>query len=901
MQKVEEPIESKAVITERQRRSQYLEDYSILLDKYQLKYKVSEYYLEVGQPPWVQGWIVDVSIIPVQMEALLEAIVPYLIQSGVSFKVAKDAKIGRAILGGELGYLLLGKFVAIYPPDECWAVTITRQLIELTRDFRGPEILTDRRLAGIVYTRFGAGKPVMVISDNGTEESCIYDSEGVLMKDPFNIPFSLPRGIRWPFDPIATVKPPKKETVLQDKYKPMAILKEDAKGSVRKGLYLEKTWRIKWCVIKEARQNMFGDSMGRDMRDRLRWQYELHKDLEDIVPLPKIYDFFEENGDAYLVMEFIKGDSLTDVVSAIFNNSVWTHLSGGNKMTLLSYAIGIVQIIERMHKRGYIHRDITPGNFLIGKGGQIWMIDLELSYSEKLKKPSPPFRLGTSGFMSPEQQETLKPTAEQDIYAIGSLMIFLLTGLMPDKFALEDQLHLRQQISFFVPNEDVVNMIANCLQGDPGKRPDISTIVGDIERFRSEQLTMGRSYDVANSKLSPNKERLRILIGEAINGLQSPVLLGENQLWLSRKEDDKSFSYYQNAAMSVYTHFYQGLSGIVWLLAQACEAGFAIESCFEGYKRNCEFILESLDRRETKSAGLFFGTAGAAVALAKGVSSGLIADKEAAFSLIKSCLHNDDLQEYGLANGFAGQGVALLEVAKVFDEPAINLILGRTVEKVLLGQQPDGSWMTNASTEEKSTKYTGLKRGSAGIISFLLSYAKRYKDNKEVRMAAAKALDWLIRQSFKKRGHTRWNLHFRTKASSPDVMSGCSGVVLSLIKAYEVLGNDEYRILAEDCMRGYSFSQTSPDITQARGLSGVGEVCLAAAKVFRSDEWQEKADRIAQFIMHHYRRQRDGSCFWMVDGGPFPTAGFMEGNAGVIGFLLKCYDSSIVEQPLFAL
>ncbi|TWV99321.1 hypothetical protein [Chitinophaga pinensis] len=64
-------------------------------------------------------------------------------------------------------------------------------------------------------------------------------------------------------------------------------------------------------MIKEGCSGDSKDSHGRDIKDRLLWQKELHQLLQDKVRIPRYIDSFEENGNYYLVIERIKGKSLT--------------------------------------------------------------------------------------------------------------------------------------------------------------------------------------------------------------------------------------------------------------------------------------------------------------------------------------------------------------------------------------------------------------------------------------------------------------------------------------------------------------------------------------------------------------------------------------------------------------
>ncbi len=121
-------------------------------------------------------------------------------------------------------------------------------------------------------------------------------------------------------------------------------------------------------------------------------------------------------------MQYITGTSLYNKLKEI--NSIsksWHDLTISESVQLLTYLIQIVIAISNLHKKGYVHRDIVPVNFLIDKSEKLFLIDLELTYSLRENKPSPPFTLGTPGFASPEQQAISRPTTKEDIYGLGAL------------------------------------------------------------------------------------------------------------------------------------------------------------------------------------------------------------------------------------------------------------------------------------------------------------------------------------------------------------------------------------------------------------------------------------------------------------------------------------------------
>ena len=67
---------------------------------------------------------------------------------------------------------------------------------------------------------------------------------------------------------------------------------------------------------------MWSDEQGRDISDRLAWQWEVQKAWKGMVRIPDVYDLFKVDGDSYLALEYIKGKSLLARIQAVS----YTHL-----------------------------------------------------------------------------------------------------------------------------------------------------------------------------------------------------------------------------------------------------------------------------------------------------------------------------------------------------------------------------------------------------------------------------------------------------------------------------------------------------------------------------------------------------------------------------------------------
>jgi len=875
-----------------------VKDYQTLLKKHNANYKLAGYYYQIGEHNCVQGWLLHLSVIIPQLEDLLKVLLPILISENVTFKIPINREMAKCILNGQLGYTQLGKILTIYPENEKKALGLAQRLLELTKEFKGPQILTDRYLGGVVYTRYGAHKAISVTGEGGNQENMIHDCSGNLVKDHYTIPFKLSNGISWPFSTIAPPEAPKEETILQDRYKPISILKEDARGNVRKCLWLEKFWLVKWCIVKEGKRYMFTDDSERDIRHRLQWQYELHLALYNSVPIPKVFDFFEENGNSYLAMEYVKGETLDVTIINIFQDQSWSSLPLNSQLRLLDFSIQMFDIIEKLHKINYIHRDITPVNFLVTKTQKLVMIDLELAYSIELNKPSPPFRYGTTWFMSPQQQLTEIPSFKDDIYSIGATLIVLLTGMLPSRFTIINQDLLVNELNFFIEDKVFVQWLSKCFCQDPNSRPDLTSLKKEILRLKVKLLNRRRSNQIASVPKMPEIKDVENIITFSIKALATSKFVNDEKLWWSKTIQDNTLNYYQAEDSSIYGSFYIGLSGIMFLLARAQKLGFSVNCCADSYARSLQFInTHYITRLSQLPAGLFAGTAGIAMTLVEGIENRLIPEKEQAIKNIYSCFNSKRLDALGVVKGIAGQGIALLRASELLDNSIVKSYLEQYVDLLIKSQNKDGSWTIETDDKKEHVKITGFGHGIAGITSFLLSYWEKYKDV-SVQKSTIKALHWLIQQAKKNRNGLYWNLDNTSKLTEPGLTSGWAGIILTFIKGYELFQEPVYRHTAESALNNYPLNIMSRDLTLNSGIAGLGEVYLEGCRVFNTGEWQSRADWIALSLMHQVQQQSDGSFYWLVDDTPFSTADFMTGNSGIIHFLLRYCRPGQLNHPL---
>jgi serine/threonine protein kinase len=277
--------------------------------------------------------------------------------------------------------------------------------------------------------------------------------------------------------PVITAKS-KRKKFLDGRYLPVMIIRSADKGIVYKGINFKKIFNPEWCLIKQGRKNSCADASGRDIHDRFLWQQSLNKSLGDVIPMPTVTDCFIENEEMFLVMQFIEGRSLNELIECVFLNN--KNISVPDQDLLLKHLLTISKNLARLHSCGYVHRDLSPENFIISKKNELLFIDLELAYCISKNEPDPPFVWGTAGFMSPAQLNCAPPTFPDDIYGLGALLAYTLTGIAPADLGLPELNHPEDILIRFMGSKSLTRIILACLDPNPHLRPDLDLIIREL-------------------------------------------------------------------------------------------------------------------------------------------------------------------------------------------------------------------------------------------------------------------------------------------------------------------------------------------------------------------------------------------------------------------------------------
>jgi len=845
-----------------------------LLAKGIKEYNASEHYLQVKEPNSSQGWIIYISIWKSHFPQIIDALLSYLIMHNYSFKIPLNTDIHDMINYSNLGYSNQGKIIIIIPHADTNLSKLLSDLNNFTADKKGTNVPSAINIGHLIYVKYG--------SYENTESKSIVDPMGNNILDLDSVPPILYNWIDWPFTQIERPKSSPIQRIIHNRYFIKKIIKNDAKGFVIKTLYQQNLIRYKTCILKEGKVGMLEDDFGRDVEDRLKWQFQIHKNLSKYIPIPKVIDLFKENDNTYLALDYIKGASLGTYLGEIFNGNQWADLKTKDKIIIINILISITEIIYSLHEKKFIHRDINPENFIVTKKHKIWLIDLELTYDLHNKAPNPPFEKGTEGYMSTEQFLKLEPTIEQDYYSIGSLIVMSITQFNPYRLNRDNKTLLRKNLNFFIDDQEIIELIISCFHDNPKHRPSPKQIIKALLDFKL------RIIEKSNTNLYPGynieKDSLKQLIGDALNTMGSPIMLNLDGIWLSPVSPIENAIGNIRIDRTVFCGLRKGISGILMFLSEAALASFNLNSCKDTIEANWIYLKNFIKNTNNPSLGLYSGLAGIAFSMDSMIKSSLIPNNEENIKIIIDCLSKLPLN-LDISSGVAGFGLALIKCSSRLPIDFTNIQLKQCIEVILKKQLPNGSWIFD-ETDKNLLTVTGFDHGIAGIIYFLLIYSERYNDS-SVKSKAINALNYLKSSAKKYQNSYVWPVIIGRK----DFYKFSNGDYLILrpfIKAYKLTNNITYRQLAEKVLTAYPEHVSADWLSQEGGLAGLGEVYLDAWLTFENYDWFKRAEWIAKVLMHNLYGT-DNNTYWIQELPHYPSADLLTGNSGIIRFLLRIY------------
>ncbi|HEX5063335.1 MAG TPA: serine/threonine-protein kinase [Kofleriaceae bacterium] len=250
-----------------------------------------------------------------------------------------------------------------------------------------------------------------------------------------------------------------------------------------------------------------------------------------------VYDFHRERGAMFIVMEYVQGIDLYDLLE---------------KCGRLPYdvaaiiAMQVARALDYVHYRGIVHRDIKPANIMIARTGGVKVMDFGIARDQSFGDLTEAGTgIGTPAYMSPEQVLGDKLDARSDIFSLGVVLYQMVTGKKPfvedERKSAMHKIRLEKHESARSVNPEVPrelnNIIDRCLEKQPRDRwRSAQHMVMALERFLSRHVEMNhharlvlfmRAQNVI-TELEAEEYLNPAALGAGAGALQQPNLQARN-------------------------------------------------------------------------------------------------------------------------------------------------------------------------------------------------------------------------------------------------------------------------------------------------------------------------------------------------------------------------------------
>ncbi len=216
-----------------------------------------------------------------------------------------------------------------------------------------------------------------------------------------------------------------------------------------------------------------------------------------------IHDFGREEGQFYIVMEYLIGQNLKEIFES------------GDELTIIEKLDIVIKICEGLHyahDKNVIHRDIKPANIVITRDRHVKITDFGIAHLESSHITKTGTLVGTPDYMSPEQVLSKKIDRRSDIFSVGVILYQLVAGRKPFQAnsissvmykIANDEPPRFDALKIAVPFE-VESIILRAMEKNPMKRyQDLEIMIGDLRTARN--LITGSANDETFTKIAEGK------------------------------------------------------------------------------------------------------------------------------------------------------------------------------------------------------------------------------------------------------------------------------------------------------------------------------------------------------------------------------------------------------------
>ncbi len=313
---------------------------------------------------------------------------------------------------------------------------------------------------------------------------------------------------------------------LRNRYKIIKLLGSGGSGDTYLAIDLDLPGQP-YCVVKHFQPKGLSSNIALLAKNLFAWEAEVLYQLgNDHDQIPRLFAHFDEDGDFYLVQEFVDGHDLTKEIlpgRCLNENAVFYLLKD------------ILEVVVFVHQHNIIHRDIKPQNLMRRHyDDKIVLIDFGsikkigvLAINSQGKTSVNNIVVGTPGYM-PSEQCKGEPKLCSDVYAVGMIGIQALTGIRPDQLPKDPntkQVIWRDKVQVSDAFADVLDTMV-C---DRANQRYQSAIEALQALFSARQLSPPSLTDIQDQRvnayfLSPRRNSI-VLLGMSLGVITSLAVI----------------------------------------------------------------------------------------------------------------------------------------------------------------------------------------------------------------------------------------------------------------------------------------------------------------------------------------------------------------------------------------
>jgi serine/threonine protein kinase len=792
------------------------------------------------------GWKIHISSVAAHAIETLGIAIPVLAEAGIAFKFCSDLKMLRMSLSKTWSRFQVGKFITVYPRSEDEFKRVIQILHAATAHLTGPHVLTDRayKNSRVIFYRYGAHVGEYRVDPYGKAVAGYTLQDGRWQDDIRGPSFMLPKDQRDPFSDGDTqakgVKP--SEIILNDRYHIKGAIKFSATGGIYHGVDRSTGREV---IVREVRGTLghLESEMADDPAYILKREARILERLTPTGLVPEFVELFREWNNWFLVEERLDAVSLWGHSMDFYFSQEYQQSSFGlNK--ILTTIRAIAHGLKTIHDHGVVLRDLTRNNVMFTKQGDVKFIDFEFAF--ELDDEGRWVRGWTPGYASAEQMASERPTTADDCYALGALILDMLTycatGLDLDRAGVFRK--LRQVLAENSLPMEFYDIVTGLTAQTVDERWSIDKVLASLDGMQhpSEGIMMFAPREEL-LKIDPPTVHLVNQLKQTEQGLlhfldQSMDLSRSDRLWPACAE-----IFITNPVSLQY-----GAVGPAWFQLQA-----------RGEVQSS--VLDWIERQAASKLippGLYSGLGG--VALLQLQAGRLDSALEKWDRIARSEL---TFAFPSLYFGAAGWGLVNLHFWQATKE-ARYLEAAISAGQRLLDEATESDKGLSWSSAGKV--YLGLGDGQSGIALFLTYLGAACSEQRFIH-AAAKALEFDIAHAKRVAGRICWQTRADAKLHDPNLPHarfGSSGIGAACIRYFAQTGDNRFKDIALDCAYSVRLRLTNK-LWQEAGASGWGEFLLDMEQFLGDGRFGSIAYYQAEGIMPHVLSLEGGNAFAGTD------------------------------------